>query len=383
MTVREILRLALGGGIKFENPPPDTETYAPGAPLPGAELIESLQQRATAGEAEAQRELGILTYRGRGVAEDRAEAFKWLTLATRQGDAKAAQSLEYIGPTITVDEAYEGRCRISQLTGEPLPVSPDQNDLDATSRSAATPTQEEMYRQAIEAMRAQGLIGRDDEPRADDGMPILLPFERAPRPLQPPPPARPVAWAIAGLALLALVGAIAAVLFFVGRDQRDIAHVPGKGSYSLQSGGTGKITLSTTVPELRAAADAGSAKAQFELGLAYARGIGLERDFAAAADLYLKAAMQRDIGAMNNIGVCYIQGTGVKQDFVQAYLWLHLAAQGGSTGSGRNRDQLSLYMTAEQIAEAMKQATVIRQTWAEAGLLGITPPAPAPAPAPQ
>ena len=93
MTVREILRLALGGRIVFDPPSPDTEIYGPGAPVPPPEFIESLRARATAGEAEAQRELGLLAYRGRGVTEDRCEAFKWLTLAARQGDAKAAMAV--------------------------------------------------------------------------------------------------------------------------------------------------------------------------------------------------------------------------------------------------------------------------------------------------
>jgi TPR repeat protein len=377
MTVREILRLAIGGGIKFDTPPPDTETYAPAPPPPPPEFIESLRARAKAGEPEAQRELGILAYRGRGVPEDRCEAFKWLTLATRQGDAKAAQSLEFIGPTITVEEAHEGRVRICELTGEPPPPPLDDPDRDLDAVVVPTvPSQEEMYAQAIAAMRAQGLLEREEtviEVGADPDAPKYT-FEPPPRPSGPPPPARPLAWALAGLALLVLMGTVAAVLFFLGRDQRDVARVPGQGTYSLQSGGVGKITLSTTVPELRAAAEQGNARAQFELGLAYARGVGIERDFAQAAEWYRKAALQRDIGAMNNLGVFYIQGTGVKQDFAQAYLWLHLAAQGGSTGSGRNRDQLSLYMTADQIAEAMRQAAAIRQAWSDAGLLGVTPP---------
>jgi TPR repeat protein len=99
----------------------------------------------------------------------------------------------------------------------------------------------------------------------------------------------------------------------------------------------------------------------------YAQGLGVPKDLEAAAQWYLKAALQRDIAAMNNLGVLYIQGTGVKQDFVQAYKWLHLAAQGGSVGSGRNRDQLALYMTADQIAEAMRQAAALRQGWSEVG----------------
>lgn len=374
MTVREILRIALGGGIKFETPPPDDEIYAAGAPLPAPELIGSLRQRAAAGEAEAQRELGILTYRGRGVPEDRAEAFKWLTLAVRQGDTKAAESLEYIGPTISVEQAYEGRCRISKLTGEPVPPLPDHDPAGVDAPGYQAPTQEEMYQKAIEAMRSQGLIKTDEEPPRDDGTPVLLTFERPPQPLAPPPPARPVMWAISGGVLLALVGVIGAILFFIGRDQRNIAHVPGQGSYSLQSGSTDKITLTTTVPELRSSAEGGNAKAQFELGLAYARSIGVEQNYERAAELYRQAALQRDIGAMNNLGVCYIQGAGVKQDFVQAYQWLHLAAQGGSSGSGRNRDQIALYMTADQIAEAMKLAAAQRQAWQESGLLRVTPP---------
>jgi len=364
MTVREILRLTFGGGIRFDTPAPDTETYGPPSPPPPPEYLESLKSRAAAGEAEAQRELGILTYRGRGVAEDRAEAFKWLTLAARQHDKKAAQTLEFIGPTISTDEAYEARCRISEITGEPRPTPPSGPSDDFEFEA---PDEETLYSQAIEAMRAQGLLDSEEqtvETTVQTGDAELL-FGPPPKPVLPPPPPRPLAWAIAAFALLVVVGAVASLLYFVGRDQRDVARVPGQGTYALQSGGAGKMSLSTTMPELRAAAESGVTKAQFELGLAFARGVGVERDFQQAAEWYRKAALQRDIGAMNNLGVLYIQGTGVSQDFSQAYLWLHLAAQGGSTGSARNRDQLTLYMTADQIAEAMRQAAAIRQGWSD------------------
>jgi TPR repeat protein len=362
MTVREILRLALKGSITFDPPSPDTESYGPPPPPPAAELVDSLRQRAVAGEAEAQRELGLLFYRGRAVLEDRAEAFKWLTLAARQGDLKAAQSLEFIGPTLSTEEAYEGRRRISELTGEPPPPPPVAPAAAVESRESDA---QRLYDQALEAMRAQGLIGGEEAvpaPADAESQPGF--FEPPPRPPGPPPAPRPVAWTLIGVSLLVFVAAMAYILYVIGRDQRDVARVPGQGTYLLQ-GGSQRASATPDVAELRAAAERGEARAQFQLGMLHAQGLGVPKDYEAAAQWYLKAALQRDIAAMNNLGVLYIQGTGVKQDFVQAYKWLHLAAQGGSTGSGRNRDQLALYMTADQIAEAMRQATVLRQGWSQ------------------
>ncbi|PZP80315.1 MAG: sel1 repeat family protein [Stenotrophomonas maltophilia] len=73
-----------------------------------------------------------------------------------------------------------------------------------------------------------------------------------------------------------------------------------------------------------AAAKAGNAEAQNELGDRYLRGAGVDRDAAKAADWYRKAADQGYAPAQ------YLQGLGPQQDDAQAVLWLRRAAELGS-----------------------------------------------------
>ena len=102
-----------------------------------------------------------------------------------------------------------------------------------------------------------------------------------------------------------------------------------------------------------------NALGEFRLGVLCERGQGVAQDYAEAARWYRKAAEQGDLAARNNLGVLYINGTGVPRDLVQAYKWFHLASKRGFRGAANNREQLSLFMKAEEIAEALKQASLV------------------------
>ena len=68
------------------------------------------------------------------------------------------------------------------------------------------------------------------------------------------------------------------------------------------------------------------------------------------------AADQGDARAMLALGQAYVRGLGVPQDFVEAHMWLNLAAARGDPQAAAERDALAGDMTAEQRAEAQKQA---------------------------
>ena len=68
-------------------------------------------------------------------------------------------------------------------------------------------------------------------------------------------------------------------------------------------------------------ADAGSASAQFNLGVMYANGTGVAQDYPAAAGWFRKAADQGNALAQNNLGVMYDKGQGVAQDYAAAVSW--------------------------------------------------------------
>lgn len=58
--------------------------------------------------------------------------------------------------------------------------------------------------------------------------------------------------------------------------------------------------------------------AQVNLGTMYAYGVGVEQDYAKAAEWFKKAAEQGNAGAQFNLGRMYEVGDGVEQDSVKA-----------------------------------------------------------------
>ncbi len=104
------------------------------------------------------------------------------------------------------------------------------------------------------------------------------------------------------------------------------------------------------------AANRGNAKAQFNLGVMYAKGQGVPQDYAEAAKWYRLTADQGYAGAQNNLGYMYANGQGVPQDFVSAHMWLDLCAAQGSQAAAKDRDAIAQRMTPAQIAEARKLA---------------------------
>ncbi len=106
----------------------------------------------------------------------------------------------------------------------------------------------------------------------------------------------------------------------------------------------------------RKAADQGDAKAQYNLGLMSRRGEGVPQDYKEAVKLYRKAADQGNTDAQTNLGVMYANGWSVTRDYVQAHMWYNLAAAQGKKDTGELRDLLAKQMTRAQIAEAQKLA---------------------------
>ena len=79
-----------------------------GLPEDYESAIWFLVPSSQAGQPVAQHALGILYASGRGVGQDKAEAFKWLTLATRAGYSNAEPDLRKLRDDITAAEMAEG-----------------------------------------------------------------------------------------------------------------------------------------------------------------------------------------------------------------------------------------------------------------------------------
>lgn len=85
------------------------------------------------------------------------------------------------------------------------------------------------------------------------------------------------------------------------------------------------------VPCTRADALAGNASAQFGLGLFCAA--GSTQDYAQAAEWYLKAAEQNHHLAQYNLGLMFAHGQGMQPDDATAVTWIRRAANGGDAGA--------------------------------------------------
>ena len=85
-------------------------------------------------------------------------------------------------------------------------------------------------------------------------------------------------------------------------------------------------------------------------------GRGVPRNDLEAVIWFRKAARQGQGFAQLNLGVMYANGEGVSQDYVLAHMWSHLAAVGGQSSGGMNRDIIAAEMTPQQIAKARRLA---------------------------
>jgi TPR repeat protein len=111
----------------------------------------------------------------------------------------------------------------------------------------------------------------------------------------------------------------------------------------------------------------GSARALGRLGFQYENGFGVPQNYAAAADLYRRAAEQGDAFAQNRLGLSYDKGHGVPLDLVLSYKWLDLAAARASRREhdvySRLRDAVASKMSLDQVIEGQKLALIWTANW--------------------
>jgi TPR repeat protein len=76
-------------------------------------------------------------------------------------------------------------------------------------------------------------------------------------------------------------------------------------------------------------AELGDAEAQYNLGVMYDEGAGVDQDLVCAASWYRKAAEQGFVDAQTNLGMMFYHGQGIERDHNQAARWFKLAASQG------------------------------------------------------
>lgn len=76
-------------------------------------------------------------------------------------------------------------------------------------------------------------------------------------------------------------------------------------------------------------AEKGDARAQYDMGLLYHTGLGVELDYQVAIMWYQRAAERQYAPAQFNLGSMYDNGEGVPQDYKTAIKWYLFAAEQG------------------------------------------------------
>lgn len=126
----------------------------------------------------------------------------------------------------------------------------------------------------------------------------------------------------------------------------------------------------------RKAAEQGEAKAQYNLGMAYDTGKGVEQDYRQAGEWYRKAADKNLAPAQNNLGLLYKQGKGVAQNYVQADFWFRKAALQGYDPAQFNlglayRDGQGVQQDLAQAGEWLGKAAALGNEQAKAALKAL------------
>lgn len=115
------------------------------------------------------------------------------------------------------------------------------------------------------------------------------------------------------------------------------------------------------------AADAGIAKAMFNIGTMYYNGIGGPQNQITAA-MYFRRAAERGVSdSQYNLGMLYNQGQGMPLSPAQAYKWFTIAAKSGDKDAAREAAAIRDNLTPEQRTKAEAEAAAFVPLGEDAG----------------
>ncbi len=255
-----------------------------------------IKVKAEAGDVKAQCDLGVAYENGFGVREDQQEAAKWFRKAADQGNAKAQNSLA---------------------------------GMYHTSRGVLQDNKEAVkwFRKAAE----QGDV------RAEFNLGLMYSKEDG----VPKDDAEAVKW----YRKAAEQGHASA------QHDLGIAYATGIGVSK---------NLDEAVKWFRKAADQDNAEGESEMGIAYMSGASVPKDQGEAIKYFRKASEQGNGKAQFNLSIAYYSGIATPKNLVEAYKWMSLSAAQGVSRARSGLQTIEHEMTADQIEEAKRLATVFK-----------------------
>jgi len=107
----------------------------------------------------------------------------------------------------------------------------------------------------------------------------------------------------------------------------------------------------------KVSAKKGLPDAQFYLGLMYYEGKSVARNYSNAFYLFLSAAKQGQTEAQFILGNMYMSGQGIQRNYINAYAWTSIAYKNGHDQAQQNLQFLNKSMTASELEKAVAEAT--------------------------
>jgi localization factor PodJL len=92
------------------------------------------------------------------------------------------------------------------------------------------------------------------------------------------------------------------------------------------------------------------------MGVAYAQGSGIGKNYSEAARWFTKAAQLGLVNSEFNLGVLFERGLGVPQNLTNAYRWYAIAAAQGDQESRGRIEALKTQLKPEDLAAAERSA---------------------------
>ena len=242
------------------------------------------KDKAEAGDAEAQFQLGRCFYYGNGASQNYAQALKWLRKAAEQDHPVAVYFLGL---------AYENGREVAK------------NKTTADS----------YY---IKAHKLASPLANSGNASAQYTMGLLREY---------------------GLGGVEKNLAAAAIWYLKAAEQ---GYAPAQNDigYCYQYGQGVTQNYAEAIKWYLKAAEQGNSAAQSQIGYCYENGQGVTQNYAEAIKWYLKAAEQGNSAAQSNIGYCYENGHGVKKNYAEAIKWYRKAAKQGNSIAQGNLDRL-------------------------------------------
>ena len=163
---------------------------------------------------------------------------------------------------------------------------------------------------------------------------------------------------LVGVLILTSASVVAAADSIHNDSKKTIPAIPlaGEEPYEALKRGDFRLAAGLFYP----LAERGDARAQYNLGLLYASGLGVTHDYQAALKWHRMAAKQGHPGAQNELAQMYSKGQGIPQDHVRAHMWYSIAAESLGGGSKqvltKDRENVASHMTPAQIQKAQEMA---------------------------